>query len=88
MSPPNDPVPSRVELDLQAHARILTELTTKISSVERDVAVMKVENKFQDEKLSSIYGLGRTVLITLVTLALGLVFAFFANGGFRVPPIA
>ena len=43
-------------------------------------------NKHRDEKLNSILGLGRTVLITVLTLALGAAFAWVASGGLNVTP--
>ncbi len=86
MSPPDNNVPSRVEMDLQAHAKTLSELTLQLAEVKEDVAVITVENKYRDEKLNGITSLGRTVLIAVITLFIGAVFAFLAAGGFRVPP--
>ena len=86
MPPPTNDVPSRVELDLQAHARSLSALTEDLVEVKQAVAVMAAENKYRDEKLASILGLGRTVLIAVIALFLGAVFAYLAAGGFRVPP--
>jgi sugar diacid utilization regulator len=87
MSPPDQNVPSRVELDLQNHAKTLTVLTVELAEVKQSLAVITVENRYRDEKVNSITALGRTVLIAVITLFLGLVFAFLASGGLRVPPV-
>ncbi len=86
MSPPPDGVPSRVELDLQAHAKSITALTEELAEHRQAIAVMTTENKYRDEKLGSITSLGRTILVTVLTLIIGIVIAYFAAGGFRVPP--
>lgn len=77
---------SRVESDLQAQARSITELTKAVSEVQRTLAVMENDNEHRDEKIKSILSLGRTVLIAVITLAISAIFAYFAAGGFRVPP--
>ena len=87
MSPPDQNVPSRVELDLQNHAKTLTVLTVELADVKQTLAVITVENRYRDEKVNSITTLGRTVLIAVITLFIGLVFAFLASGGLRVPPV-
>lgn len=79
--------PSRVDVDLQSHAKTLSVLTMELSEVKQDLAVMTEANKHRDEKLTSILGLGRTVLVTVLTLALGAGFAFVAGGGLRVSGI-
>lgn len=79
MSPPNDDLVNR---DLQAHAKTITELVTNMNSLATKLAVMEAENEHRDEKLKSIFNLGRTVLVTVITLALGVWFAFLSQGGF------
>jgi len=86
MNTPHD-VPSRMELDLQAHARTLSALTEELGEQRQAIAVMTTENRYRDEKIASILSLGRTVLITVITLAVGLAFGFLASGGFRVPTV-
>lgn len=90
MSPVETDVSSRlrrVEADLQAHSKTISSLVTELSDVKKNLAVMSTENEYRDEKLSNISSLGRSVLIAVITLFVGVVFGFFANGGFRVPPI-
>lgn len=87
MSPPNDNVPSRVELDLQAHSKSITVIVEDLNEVRQAVAIITAENKYRDEKLTSITSLGRTVLLAVIMLFLGAVFAYLAAGGFRVPPV-
>lgn len=86
--PPNINGPSRVELDLQSHARILTMLTEELTDVKQAVAVITSENRYRDEKVTSISTLGRTVLVAVIVLFVGVVFAYLAAGGFRVPTVA
>lgn len=91
LSPVDNDVSSRfnrVEADLQAHAKTISSLVTELSDVKKNVAVMTAENEFRDEKLSNINSLGRSVLIAVITLFIGVVFAYLASGGFRVPPVA
>lgn len=78
---------TRVDQDLQSHARTLGVFTQEIADLKQKLAILEVENKHQDEKLNSILGLGRTVLITVITLAVGLGFAYLASGGFIVPKV-
>lgn len=85
MPPPSrDDVPSYLEEDVRAHARIISELTTKINEINSTIAVLAEANRHRDEKLNSILGLGRTVLITVLTLAIGAGFAFIVSGGLHV----
>ena len=71
-----------INRDLQSHAKTITELVTKINELDTKVAVMESENEHRDEKLKSIFNLGRTVLVTVITLAIGVWFAFLSQGGF------
>lgn len=89
MTPLDNGVPSRLdraEADLQAHARSLTVLTEELRDAQQDIALIKTENRYRDEKVSGITSLGRTTLIAVITLFIGAVFAFLASGGFRVLP--
>lgn len=87
MPPPiRDDVPSHLEEDVRNHAKTLTALTERIFTIEKILAVQQSENETRDAKVNSISGLGRTVLVAVITLFVGAVFYYLAAGGFRVPP--
>lgn len=87
MSPPSrDEIPSHLEEDVRLLSIRVTNAFEAITLINKELAVLAEANKHRDEKLNSILGLGRTVLITVITLAVGAGFAWFAAGGLHVTP--
>jgi beta-N-acetylglucosaminidase len=77
--------------DLENQAKSITEIVLSQREMREDIAELKqeravqaVEDKFRDEKLSSIYSLGKVALGAIVTLFIGAIFAALKAGIFNV----
>jgi late competence protein required for DNA uptake (superfamily II DNA/RNA helicase) len=82
MSPQSSSDYDLIQRDLQAHAKTISALVEEIATLKTKIAVMESENEHRDERVKSIFNLGRTVLVTVITLALGVWFTFLSQGGF------
>lgn len=83
-APGRDEIPSHLEQDVRNQAARLTTFFEALTKINQELAVLEEANKHRDEKLNSILSLGRTVLITVLTLAIGAGFAWVASGGLNV----
>ncbi len=55
-----------------------------INEMQREAAVRTAEDKHRDEKLDSIFNLGRTILVAVILLFVGALFAGLRAGVFNV----
>ncbi len=77
--------------DQENQAKTITEIIQNqrsmlddINEMQREAAVRTAEDKHRDEKLDSIFNLGRTILVAVILLFVGAVFAGLRAGVFNV----
>lgn len=77
--------------DQENQAKTITEIIQNqrsmlddINEMQRAGAVRDAEDKHRDEKLDSIFNLGRTILVAVILLFIGAVFAGLRAGVFNV----
>ncbi len=77
--------------DQENQAKTITEIIQNqrsmlddINEMQREAAVRTAEDKHRDEKLDSIFNLGRTILVAVILLFVGALFAGLRAGVFNV----